>query len=75
MGFQGIPIAEGKTIPELHFFDVLGKTNAIMHLFEKQYSDSMLPLVLSTPKHNDCLQRKKGECEKLERKLDTGLDR
>jgi hypothetical protein len=29
----------------LYFFDVVGQTNAIIHLFEKQFSDSLIPLV------------------------------
>ena len=34
--------------------------------------DSLVPLVVSSPKHADCLQTKKNELEKLEFKLDTG---
>ena len=34
--------------------------------------DSLVPLVVSTPKHADSLQTKKNELEKLEFKLDTG---
>ena len=75
IGLQGIPLPECRTIPELYFFDVVGQTNAIVHLFEKQFNDSLLPLVASTPKYGDCLQRKKNELEKLEHKLDTGIDR
>ena len=75
IGLQGIPLPECRTIPELYFFDVVGQTNAIVHLFEKQFNDSLLPLVASTPKYGDCLQKKKTELEKLEHKLDTGIDR
>ena len=76
IGLQGIPLPEGnKSVPELYFFDVVGQTNAIQHLFEKQFHDSVLPLVVSTPRHVDCVGKKKNELEKLERKLDTGLDR
>ncbi len=75
IGLIGIPLPECKTIPELFFFDVVGQTNAIIHLFDKQFSDSLLPLVASTPKHADCLTRKKNELEVLERKLDAGIDR
>jgi hypothetical protein len=75
IGLQGIPLPECRTIPELYYFDVVGQTNAIVHLFEKQFNDSLLPLVASTPKYGDCLQRKKNELEKLEHKLDTGIDR
>ena len=39
---KGIPVADCKTIPELYFFDVLAQTNAIVHLFEKQFGDSVL---------------------------------
>ena len=75
IGLQGVPLPESKTIPEIYFFDVLGQTSAILHLFEKQFCDSVLPLVASTQRHSDCLQKKKTELEKLEHKLDTGLDR
>ncbi len=75
IGLQGIPLPECKTIPELFFFDVVGQTNAIIHLVEKQFSDSLVPLVASTPKHADCLTRKKNELEALEKKVDAGLDR
>lgn len=75
VGLQGIPLPEAKSVPELFFFDVVGQTNAIIHLLEKQFSDSLVPLVASTPKHADCLQKKKVELETLERKVDAGLDR
>jgi len=75
LGLSGIPLAECKTIPELFFFDVVGQTNAIIHLLDKQFSDSLLPLVASTPKHADCLTKKKNELEILERKIDAGVDR
>ena len=75
IGLYGIPLPECKTIPELFFFDVVGQTNAIIHLVEKQFSDSLLPLVASTPKHADCLAKKKNELEVLERKIDAGVDR
>ena len=69
IGLSGIPLPESKTIPELFFFDVVGQTNAIIHLLDKQFSDSLLPLVASTPKHGDCLAKKKNELEVLERKI------
>ena len=75
LGLSGIPLAECKIIPELFFFDVVGQTNAIIHLLDKQFSDSLLPLVASTPKHADCLSKKKKELEKIEQKIDAGIDR
>ena len=32
-------------------------------------------MVAATPKHSDCLQKKKNELEHIEHKLDAGLDR
>jgi len=75
IGLSGVPLPETKTPPELYFFDVVGQTNTIVHLVDKQFTDSLVPLVVSTPKHGDCLHTKKSELEKLEHKLDTGLDR
>ena len=75
IGLQGIPVPECKSIPELYFFDVIGQTNAIIHLLEKHISVFLVPLVVGTPRHADCLQTKKNELEKLELKMDTGLDR
>ncbi|CAB4055796.1 EXOC5 [Lepeophtheirus salmonis] len=75
IALQGIPLPECKISPELYFFDVIGQANAIVHLLEKQFSDSLVPLVASTPKYDECLQIKKKELEKLEQKLDAGLDR
>ena len=35
----------------------------------------LLPLVVSTPRHAECLQRKKTILDGLEAKLETGVDR
>jgi hypothetical protein len=75
LGLQSVPIPENKTQPHISFFDVLRQCNAIVHLLEKQFIDSLVPLVISTPKHGDCLQKKKYLLEQIELKLDTGLDR
>ena len=48
-GLQGIPLPESRTLPELFFFDVVGQANTIIHLFEKQFSEYLLPLVANTP--------------------------
>lgn len=46
LGLQAIPIAEGKTVPQIYFFDVLQKTNTIVHLLEKLYTASIIPCVM-----------------------------
>ena len=75
LGLSGIPLPETKSSPEIYFFDVVSSTNTIIHLVDKLFTDSLVPLVVSTPKQGSCLQNKKNELEKLEVKLDQGLDR
>lgn len=75
LGLQGIPVTEPKSPPEIYFFDVVRQCNAICHLLEKQFADTLVPLVVSTPKHGYCLQRKKALLEQMELKLHNGLER
>jgi len=75
LGLAGIPLPESKSSPEIYFFDVVSQTNTIIHLVDKLFTDSLVPLVVSTPKHGSCLHTKKHELEKIEAKLDQGLDR
>nr|XP_039272954.1 exocyst complex component 5-like [Styela clava] len=72
---QGIPTAECKAEPNLYFFDVSQQTNIIFHLFEKQFSDTLLPLISSSSRYGECIQRKKQIREQMEVKLDSGIDR
>ena len=37
--------------PNIYFLDVVQQTNTIFHLFEKQFSDTLLPLVSSSPSY------------------------
>lgn len=47
LGLQAIPISEtSKTFPQLYFFDVVQKTNIIVHLLENQLNTSVVPCVL-----------------------------
>ncbi|RWS25108.1 exocyst complex component 5-like protein [Leptotrombidium deliense] len=75
LGLMGIPPSEPKSPPEIHFFDVVRQCNAICHLLEKQFVDSILPIVVSTPKHGECLKKKRDILEHLELKLNNGLER
>jgi len=45
LGLQGIPIPDAKTQPSIYFFDVVKSCNAIVHLYEKEFVDSLLPLI------------------------------
>ncbi|KZC11283.1 Exocyst complex component 5 [Dufourea novaeangliae] len=75
LGLQSVPIPEGRTQPEIHFFNVVRQCNAIVRLLEEQFVGSLLPLVISTPKHGDCLLKKKNALDQIDMKLETGLDR
>ncbi|KAJ8672984.1 hypothetical protein QAD02_004245 [Eretmocerus hayati] len=75
LGLQCVPIPESRTQPEIHFFTIVRQCNVIVKLLEDQFSGDLLPLILSTPKHADCLTKKKLALEQLETKIDTGLDR
>lgn len=76
LGLQAIPLSDPKAEPEIYFLDVVGQTNTIFHLFEKQFADCLLPLVSGTVgKHRECVQRKREILEMIENKLDSGLDR
>jgi len=75
LGLQAIPLADPKSQPEIYFIEVVGQANTIFHLFEKQFTDFLVPLVSGTSKHSECLQRKREIMEAMENKLDIGLDR
>ncbi|XP_066280849.1 exocyst complex component 5-like [Branchiostoma lanceolatum] len=75
IGLQAISIPEPKTEPEIYFFDVVGQGNAIFHLLEKQFSDALVPLIISTPRYQEAVTRKREIMELIDSKLDGGLDR
>ncbi|KAJ8975924.1 hypothetical protein NQ317_014884 [Molorchus minor] len=59
LGLQAVPVVEGPKSPP-HF---------VLFYYV------VLPLVINTPKYNDCIQKKKFVLEDIERKINTGLDR
>jgi exocyst complex component 5 len=75
LGSQSIPIADTKASPQIYFFDVVQKSNTIIHLLEKTYNANIMPYVISTAKYTDCVHKKKFCMESIEIKLDNGLDR
>ncbi|XP_069989256.1 exocyst complex component 5 [Penaeus vannamei] len=75
LGLQVIPGGEVRTPPEISFLEVVHQSSSMMNLLDKLFSDSLVPLIISTPKHGDCLQKKKQMGTNLEQKLDLGLDR
>uniref|UniRef100_A0ABM0MH06 Exocyst complex component 5-like n=1 Tax=Saccoglossus kowalevskii TaxID=10224 RepID=A0ABM0MH06_SACKO len=70
-----IPPPDCKSPPKLYFFDVVGEANAIFHLLERQFSDTLVPLISTSPKHSECVHKKREIMEQMEAKIDTGLDR
>ncbi|KAK3600903.1 hypothetical protein CHS0354_013280 [Potamilus streckersoni] len=75
IGLHGIPLSDPKSQPKIYFFDVVSQANTLFHLFEKQFMDCAVPLIMSTPKYSDCLHRKRELREQMESKIDTGLER
>ncbi|XP_068818673.1 exocyst complex component 5 [Capricornis sumatraensis] len=73
-GLAGIPSSDSKNA-NLYFLDVVHQANTIFHLFDKQFNDHLMPLISSSPKLSECLQKKKEIIEQMEMKLDTGVDR
>ncbi|XP_014093242.3 exocyst complex component 5 [Bactrocera oleae] len=75
LGLQAIPIVEGKTFPQLYFFDVVQKTNIIVHLLEKLSNSSVIPCIINTPKYSDFMFKRRLLMEQIEKTLDQGLER
>ncbi|XP_073818578.1 exocyst complex component Sec10 [Musca autumnalis] len=76
LGLNIIPISEsGRQFPQLYFFDVVQKTNIIVHLLEDQCNTSVVPCVINTPKYSEYIFKKRMMMEQIEAKLDQGLDR
>ncbi|TNN56874.1 Exocyst complex component 5 [Liparis tanakae] len=74
IGLSAIPSSDAKNA-NLYFLDVVQQANSIFHLFDKQFNDQLMPLISSSPKLAECLQKKKEVIEQMEVKLDTGIDR
>lgn len=75
LGLLTIPLPERNTPPEVCFFDVIRKCNVIYNIFEKQCIYIIIPLVVSTPQHTDCLQKKAKVMKELEIRIHTGLEK
>jgi len=70
-----LPSHDPKTEPNIYFLQVVEQANTIFHLFEKQFNDTLIPLINSSPKFSDCNQRKRKIREEIEMKLDSGIDK
>lgn len=47
LGLQAVPTPETKAQqPQINFFNIVSQANAIIHLVEKQFSDSLIPIVM-----------------------------
>ncbi|CAG2100785.1 unnamed protein product [Medioppia subpectinata] len=75
LALQSIPALDSKSAPEVHFLEVTRQCNAICHLADKQFIDSVLPLVANTAKHGECLNKKREITQQLQLRLNTGLER
>lgn len=75
IGLRAIPVSDPKSEPEIFYFDTVRQCNSIYQLLEKLFNSNVAPLLLSTPEHSICVQKKRELTEQMEIKMDTGLDR
>lgn len=72
---QALPPPEPKFPPDGQFFKVVEQANAIFHLLEKHFTDSVIGLVAASPVYAECVRKKKENMNMMESKLDSGIDR
>ncbi|KAF0308435.1 Exocyst complex component 5 [Amphibalanus amphitrite] len=75
LALQAVPVNEPRAEPQLYFYDVVRQTNGMVHLLEKQYADSLLPLVAGSSCQPEAAQKRRSLLAGLQSKLDVGLDR
>lgn len=75
LGFQAIPPSDPKSPPEISFFGTVRQCNEICHLIEKQFVNSVLPLISSTTKYTECIKKKRDVTQQIETKLNSGLEK
>ncbi|VVC29722.1 Hypothetical protein CINCED_3A010914 [Cinara cedri] len=77
LAVQSVPIPEAKTHepPSIIFFEVVKQVHRIIVLYENQFSETLVPLIITTPKYSQCINLKKNKLEQIESKIDFGLDR
>lgn len=75
LGLHAIPLGESRTVPQLHFFEVVQKCNTVVLLLEKLYAASVEPAVRGTERSADCAAKKRIQLEQIESRLDLGLER
>ncbi|XP_037094545.1 LOW QUALITY PROTEIN: exocyst complex component 5-like [Pollicipes pollicipes] len=75
LALQAVPVNEPRAEPQLYFYDVVRQTNGVVHLLEKQYADSLLPLVVGSSCQAEAASRRRALLSGVQTKLDLGLDR
>lgn len=76
LGLLACPLPEPRSEPSLHFLATAADASAIVHLLEKQFSDSIWPIVsLSPDVQKHCLTVKQQKIDQIEQKVDQGLER
>lgn len=75
IGLQSIPSPDSKSQPEINFFEIVRQCSEIHHLTEKQFTDTVLPLISTTTKYTECLKKKKEISLQIEIKINSGLEK
>ncbi|CAG0885714.1 unnamed protein product [Cyprideis torosa] len=75
LGLESIPGPDSKSPPKGRFFGIVRQANAIVVLYQKLFEESVVPLISASPKHKECLQRKRNLLKQMEIKMDAGIER
>lgn len=74
-GIELLPLGESKAFTQTVFFEVVQKCSIIVHLLEKLYTTTIIPIVINTSSYSDCMFKKRSVMEPIELRINTGLDR
>uniref|UniRef100_T1GN04 Exocyst complex component 5 n=1 Tax=Megaselia scalaris TaxID=36166 RepID=T1GN04_MEGSC len=74
-GIELLPLGESKAFTQTVFFEVVQKCSIIVHLLEKLYTNTIIPLVVNTSSFSDCNFKKRSVMEPIEMRINTGLER
>lgn len=75
LGVQLIPSSDGRNQPDISFFNTVRKCCDISHLMEKQFADTVLPLISSTSLYAECMAKKRDMMRDIENKINVGTEK
>ena len=64
-----------KSEPKIYFYHIVRESNEMSHFIEKQFVSSLLPLLTSPTKYNECLKIRQEVTNRIENKLNQGIEK